>query len=1358
MRNISAIILLIILSFSAKAEPLTPEQAPDALKPWVNWVLQDEKQINCPFLYNNHNNRRCAWPTRLDLTLDGNAGQFSQQWLNYRAGWVTLPGGEKNWPQDVTVDNQPASVVEQGGKPVLWLAEGEHGLRGAFTWRHLPESLDIPLDTGLVALSINGWAIESPDITEQGQLWLRERDTGRKDKAGKGNKLRIQVFRRIIDEVPLRIVTRIELDISGARREELLGRALLDGYIPLRLDSPLPARLEPDGRLRLQVRPGRWSIDLIARSPKDTTDLPLQASPPPWPDSEVWVFDARNHVRLVEIEGVNSVDPGQTNLPPDWRQLPAYGLKAKAKDKMTLKLIRRGDPEPEPDRLTLNRNLWLDFDGQGYTLQDAISGTMTRAWRLDAGEDLMLGQASIDNQPQFITTLPGSKRPGVEVRRGSINLLADSRYQGPLRTLPAVGWNHDFQAVGATLHLPPGWRLFSASGADKADTSWVARWSLLDLFLVLITTVAAARLWSWPWGLLALAALVLTWHEPEAPRGVWLHLLAAIALLRVLPEGRFRIIVGMYRNIALAVLLLTALPFLVNQVRYGLYPQLEEPPPQMAYTQANTVEAPMAPEMMGQEDQANAPAPSSGVASEEAEKAMADSSSSYSYRQKRKVPAKEGQARSLDEYGPKAHIQTGPGLPAWRWTSVDLRWNGPVQRDQEIRLILLPPAMNFFLNLLRVLLVAVFALAMLGNAQWPGRAWQGVPAAIILGLLLFPLPPREAQAADFPGPELLKELKTRLLEPPPCLPACAQSPRMLLEISPELLRMRLEVHAQEAVTIPLPSQNGQWLPAQVMLDNSPARGLSRNAKGQIWLTLPQGVHQVVLSGPVTAAPSFQLPLPLRPHGIKVIASGWQVAGVHEEIPDAQLQFTRESVTEQQSPALEPRALPAFARVERTLRLGLEWRVNTQVVRVSPPGGAVVLEVPLLDGESVTSEGIRVEKGKVQVNLGPQDASTGWESVLKKRDELFLAAPITTAWTELWRAEVGPIWHVVPEGLAVVHHQDPEGNWLPEWHPWPGERVSLKLSRPLGVTGQTLTIEHSRMRLQPGHRATDTLLELRLRSSQGGQHTVSLPANAQLQSVTVNGVSQPIRQEGRKVTLPLTPGTQEVTLAWQKPQGIKTWFRASGTDLGIPSVNSNIEMGLGEDRWVLFAGGPRLGPAVLFWGVLLVIALISVILGRSRVAPLKAHQWLLLGIGLAPTTVWASFVVVGWLIALRARANLNLEISKTRFNLMQVALLLLTILALVLLFAAIKQGLLGQPEMQIAGNGSSAYDLRWYQDRNMAQLPRPWVVSVPLLVYRGLMLAWALWLAFALLRWLRWGWECISTNGLWRSFSLKQEKN
>jgi hypothetical protein len=48
-----------------------------------------------------------------------------------------------------------------------------------------------------------------------------------------------------------------------------------------------------------------------------------------------------------------------------------------------------------------------------------------------------------------------------------------------------------------------------------------------------------------------------------------------------------------------------------------------------------------------------------------------------------------------------------------------------------------------------------------------------------------------------------------------------------------------------------------------------------------------------------------------------------------------------------------------------------------------------------------------------------------------------------------------------------------------------------------------------------------------------------------------------------------------------------------------------------------------------------------------------------------------------------------------------------------------------------------------------------VLSVPIVVYRLAMLAWALWIAQAVVGWLRWGWECMNEGGLWRPFRKKQ---
>jgi hypothetical protein len=138
---------------------------------------------------------------------------------------------------------------------------------------------------------------------------------------------------------------------------------------------------------------------------------------------------------------------------------------------------------------------------------------------------------------------------------------------------------------------------------------------------------------------------------------------------------------------------------------------------------------------------------------------------------------------------------------------------------------------------------------------------------------------------------------------------------------------------------------------------------------------------------------------------------------------------------------------------------------------------------------------------------------------------------------------------------------------------------------------------------------------------------------------------------------------------------------------------------------------------------------------------------LLLLGLSQITLSTAGIVIAWLLLLGWRLQASL-LTPRLFNLMQIVLGCLTLLALALLFYAVEQGLLGSPDMQITGNNSSAYNLNWYQDRSLASLPIAGVISVPLMVYRLLMLAWALWLAQALLGWLKWGWRCFSSQALW----------
>ena len=1361
MNRLVCLLALSILLFASatQAKPLTPEQVPEPLKPWISWVAQDNPERACPFLYNSYEQKRCSWPTQLSLDLTPAKGVFAIGWSVYKDSWVSLPGDDKHWPLNVTVNGKPALVMARNGIPSIKLA-AEHErpalyqIKGEFLWDTLPDNMAIPGDTGLIGLSVNGVAIPAPTIKD-GQLWLKNSDSGLSKPENSQNNLDVQVFRKVIDDVPLQVLTRLVLDVSGEQREVKLPFPLLNGFIPVQLQSPLPARLEPDGPVTVQVRPGRWQIDILARSTEELGTLPFPgpaaSKPEPgserWPESEIWVFEAHPELRVVEIEQLSAIDASLSNLPDDWRNLPAY--KINPGQAVAFKVIRRGDPEPEPNQLTINRKLWLDFDGKGYTVNDTINGKMTSGWRLNALPATHLGKVTLDGDNQLITQQPGTDKQGVEVRKGLLMLDADSRISGDIDSLSVVGWEQRFHNVRAELNLPPGWRLLAARGVDNVPDSWISRWTLLDLFMVLIAALATARLWQRYWGALALATLVIIWHEPGAPQYVWLNILAATALLGVVPQGRFYKVTRGYLNICWLGLAVIALPFMVSQVRMGIYPQLEYPGQPIQFE--NRLMPASAPMMA-----MNAARQQLG----EISKTMRDKAEYESDRPEQNA-YDSSSAITLERIDPKAKVQTGPGLPQWQWHKVYLSWNGSVDAGQQLDLWYLSPRMTMGLNFLRMILVAILALLMFGVAEkWVPKLQLRSKSPLLLWFLVLPLLslPSPKVYADYPSEALLTELKNRLgeVEIPDCLPGCAEIEQMQLAISDKTLTISLQIDAQEAVTLPLPSEYKQWFPNQVLDNGQPATALYRD-NNNLWISLGKGEHKVVLNGLTPPLSKFTLPLPLKPKRVTVEKSGWEVAGLQENgWSDDQLQFSRnlQARPDKTRPALEPGVLPPFVRVERTLAVGLDWRVVTRIIRVSPADTAVVLSVPLLQGESVTSPGIRVKDHAVDVNMAAQQSAMQWESTLEKSENIELIAPQTEQWVEVWKADISPIWHLAPSGIAMIHLND-DGEWLPEWHPWPGEKVTLQITRATAAEGQTLTIDSSSLSIKVGQRTQDAELKLSLRSSQGGQHTLTLPELAVLQSVSIDGQSRPIRQQGQKLTLPVSPGKQEVLISWQETKPIAVAVTTPLLDLGRDSVNTNLSIGLGQDRWVLFVTGPRMGPAVLFWGVLIVIFMLSLGLGKVSLTPLKGRHWFLLLVGLSQIPMASAGLVIAWLMSLGWRAHQS-PAQWRYFNALQIILGGLTVLALGVLFIAVAQGLLSSPDMQITGNQSSAFLLNWYQDRSLPTLPTATVISVPLIVYRLLMLAWALWLAVSLLNWLKWGWTCFSSNGLWIKAAVKEK--
>ncbi len=1321
---------------------------PDELQDWTRWVLKDREYRDCPFYFDRGAARRddfvCAWPGRVQLQVDADGARFTQTWSVYAdEQWLRLPGSVEHWPDRVTANNTAVSVVARNNVPSVRLSPGTYNIAGRFAWDERPGVLRLPPESGLVSLVVDGKRVERPELTRDGVfLGERERDTRAVDS------VRTVIHRLIADDVPTRLVTQLRIDVSGSVREELFGPVLPDGFVPLNIQSQLPAKLEADGNLRLQVRPGSWTVYVNARGPEVLNAIERPDAGTNMPETEIWSYQSNDRLRVTAAEGLPPIDPLQAEVPGGWSNFPAF----RADEGATLSIDERSRGiVSASNELELDRTIWLDFDGGGFMVQDVVGGEMRTDWRLDMGPPYALLSATEYGENLLITEGEGEGQTGVEVRQTDVDLEALGRSE-TRGSMPVAGWDARFAEVDAILHLPPGHKLLAAPGVDNAIGSWASQWRLLDFFLVLIITIAVWRLLGRGAGIIALFALVLSFHEAFAPAWLWLNLLIAIALMRVAPEGRLRKIVSGYRTLSAVALVFALVPFLAGQLRIAIYPQLE--PQRQVYG------------MLEQVLPAAAPAeaiPRSGITAEKKADAMRSVAAFEAEDQIVEEVVVTGARKSRDfaRYAPNAIVQAGPGIPSWQWNSYSLRWSGPVDPEQEMRLIVMPRWLVSLLRFAEVALLLLFAAAL--AAEIAGKRWtlpgglgigRGQAAGLAAaGLFAITLAASPQVQAEVPSPEILQQLEQRLLEAPDCVPRCAEIVAADVEVNATTINMALTIHAFEEVAIPLPGSVRGWRPDVVALDGGDARVL-RTTQGTLWLRVTEGRHNLTLRGAVPSVDSLEVAFLAPPRVIEVESDGWFVNGIKDRrLLSGSLQLTRLQTESDSGETVrwESSRFPPFALIERTVELDLDWRVRTTVTRVAPAQGALTLDVPLVTGEQIVSGDFTVTDGRVLVSMNPQQRSISWTSNLPRTSPLTLSAEQGASWKEVWRFVVGNVWNADFEGVPESDTGDEVSDVrVAEFNPRGGEQVTMIATRPEASEGSTLAFDSVKLTVNHGNRSSDVRLELAYRSTQGAQHVIRLPENAEVTAVMIDGRTQTLRAENGELTVPILPGTHSIQVDWRTAGAMGLRTMTPEIDIGAPAGNIEMSLTRPRDRWLLATSGPELGPAVLYWSELVALVLLAVVLGRIGLSPLKTRHWLLLGLGFSTFSWPVLGIIIAWLLACGARERWQIDVNWWRFNLIQVGLGSLTVIALLAVLAALPEGLLGTPDMHVAGRNSWGNVLGWFADRSASVLPQASVITVPLWTYKVLILAWALWLSFALLRWLPWVWQCFSSQGYWRS--------
>jgi hypothetical protein len=1339
------LLLLSTLLFSqetvaAAESSLAKESVPQILTPWLPWVMKGNESYTCPFInrsdFRKKQNHICAWPSTLNLDVQNTAATFQQSWQVLANSFIPLPGNSENWPLSVMVNQQQMPVVLHQGKPAIELEKGSYNITGQFNWPKIPESISIPEQYAFVKMAINNQVIAFPKI-EKNDLWLQELEPNQQQ----SDSVELSVARRVADGHYIKFDTYLSLNVSGKMREVILGEVLPKGVELIGIESQLSAFLDADGLLHAKLKPGSWQILVRGYAKPTLLEWQRPEQSHVWPKDEIWVFKGDESLRLGKLSGASMVDNNQADMPNTWYELPSYLLRET--DVLSYDIQHRGKPLHVENQLTLNRTLWLSFDSANYTFSDHITGAMISDWRLSMNTPYILESAE-DQDGSVLITAQSTDERGLENRYPGVNVNARGVVDAD-SNIAISGWQSNFERVSLTLNLPPGNKLFAVFGADSVSNSWWGNWSIWASFIVLLSAFIASRLVSITAGIITALMLIVIYQETGVPIIAIGNFLLAVAIKKHLPFASLKSIVNSYWAISIAIVVGSILFFSAVQLRTVIHPQLEAHTSTVeSFDSRSEMEMNVVTEVMQSKNMKQAYSSMQGAERIE----LADS--------------KIRKADSLMErYQTDALVQAGSGIPNWQWNPYQINWHSPVAENQMFDVIILSKNSYRVVKIAGILLSFMWLMLMLKDLiklRISGFRAQALTVTLAM-FVFFPGVSVTTEAAEFPQQQLLDELKQRVLAAPDCAPSCALINELTVDSEKNALEITLVVHANADTAVALP-RSEFWRPEKLLLNDKPINSLLKRG-AWIYIPVSKGISTFTLLGQIAPVDTFQLEFKDIPQHIKVnVSRSWQVVGSQaNSLSGNSLAFlsiikekavNNEATSDEDKISSTRHSSQPFVKVTRELSIDQIWTLQTTVERIAPSTGSINTRVATLAGEHVISADILLENGQVEVTLPAGENQFTWRSTIDRQQLLSLHASAEAALIEQWQVIVSPSWHANISGLPMILAEQENNDYFSYlFYPYPGETLTIATTRPKAVKGDVLAIDRVKYEVEQGTRTSKLNLSFDYRSTRGGEHIIDLPENYQLKEIKTDNKLINLQSEQGKLAIPILPGKHNIRILMRANIADQLVLTAPIINLNAPISNITSAINLTRQRWVLWTDGPVLGPAVLYWGELLAFILLALLVARVPFSPLTTISWIALGFGLSLNNWGILMLVAVWFASLTASTYRPKTLSRNGFNFSQLLLYGLSIMTVLSLLAVIPNSLLSSPDMGITGNHSYGNYLQWFADKSDGLLPEISVISIPILFYKGLMLAWVIWLSFSGLNWMKWAWKKLGSQGYWQ---------
>ncbi|MCB9480787.1 MAG: hypothetical protein H6680_03035 [Desulfobacteraceae bacterium] len=1316
-------------------------ETPQDLYQWKEFLLYGEEKYHCVPEFDNDDNYHCIWPGILNLEINEKKIVFSQKVTLFSDSALILPGNLLHFPVNVKINNIKIPVSTLKEQPVCFPGKGNFKISGEINFDEIPDYINLPDHAGGYRVISKTEKIKFPYSDSKNILWLKK-TMSEKDRPKEH--IRVNVYRKIRDSIPCEIESVYKINVSGSTRQEIIKTGQIPGQIAF-VKSMLPLKIEKNGSFLVQVKPGEYEIYIKNIIP----DMPLELGPfNSGYDQEIIVHEKEPGARLSNIENLKSIDPKNTDIPSNWKNLPAYILLPDEKIifKETLKGVFLQQPE-----LNLEREIWLDFNGKGSTLKDQVSGRVNQRTFIGISDnsEIIPGKISINGKDQIITSK--NNLSGIPVNEDNILIEAVSRKDNSSTFFP-VAWNLSFSDISGYINIPPAFDLFMVTGAKiKGNHTFLSKWTLLDIFVLCILFISAFKIWNIKWGIIFFICAGAVYHKFYLPPYIWIFLVICSGILNSKQLKKFFFQKSFFRfsfNFIYFSCLLTvfcaAIIFSAQNIKYFVYPSLD------------TYNQPYRP---------YAPAGFKQKTITSSDNFLSESDSSLKQRLHTRVKQLDMEIQKpvyqtmKNDYG---YTQTGAGIPSW--SGKKIRFENAL--ESGIKIYVLKPFAVRIIYLSNVFFLFALLLKLVPFKKIFSGLKPLSASKALLYIIVFSFSvclPQKTFSQNYPPEHLLKEYKERLLKEKDFDHKLAVIENCILNASAEDKKISLEMIFKIsslrdcAINLPL---TGDLEYQQILLDSKEHDYILKSTKKALTL-VPKGIHELKIKA-ISKTQEIDLKFDMLPLKLSFNSKDVMSKGIEDKKFASSIKlFIPSEKNEDKSIKGIEGGLP-FPVVERHLFLGREWKIHTVVSRYYSENINKKAEIliPLIKNEKILRETFEIKNNNLEITLMPGTAFWEFESEIPVGQKIEIPSNEGAYQVQKWTIDSDSLNDFQIKGLIPVKYNNHDKTVFVQQPKTSGFIIPKELSP---VKGRFFTIDYADICYDISKTRNTLTLNTSIRAGKGLNHKITYDSlRLYPEKISINNIKNQISETNGELSIPLSPGKNEINIVFNeknKKQGFILPKKISFPLVNFNAESSNIsqEIKYQPKSWIIAAFGPRSGPAVLFWGYFAAIIIAAGFLAKFTKSFLKPHQFILLAAGLSLAQPVEILIVFGFFFAIEYRKNLVPE-QTSYFNLIQTGIILLLIMSASIIYDSVSSGLLGIPDMQITGNGSYSGTLKWFTDKCDNILPKPFIIMAPINMWKLIIFLWSIWISAFLINKTPYIIDSLKHDGFWKKTRVLGKKN